>query len=48
MALQYGAIAKLGEQMQRLFTHASREQVHIIIYDDFVHDAKVCYNALLE
>jgi hypothetical protein len=47
-ALQYGAIAKLGEQMQRLFTHASREQVHIIIYDDFVHDAKACYNALLE
>lgn len=47
-ALQYGPIAKLGEQMQRLFTHARREQVHIIIYDDFVQDAKACYSALLE
>jgi hypothetical protein len=46
-ALQYGAMAKLGEQMQRLFTHASREQVHVIIYDDFAKDAKACYEALL-
>lgn len=34
--LQYGKVAMLGQQVQRLFTLFPREQVHIIFFEDFV------------
>lgn len=45
--LQYGEIAKLGAQMQRLFQLVPRESVHVIVYDDFASRPHICYRKLL-
>lgn len=45
--LQYGEIAKLGEQLYRVFQQVDRDQVHVIIYDDFATDTAGCYGQLI-
>lgn len=45
--LQYGEVAKLGAQMQRLFQLVPRKSVHIIFYDDFASSPDACYRKLL-
>ena len=45
--LQYGAIAKVGEQIERLLNYADADQVHVIVYDDFARDPKTVYCDLL-
>ncbi|ADE13800.1 hypothetical protein Nhal_0617 [Nitrosococcus halophilus Nc 4] len=45
--LQYGEVAKLGRQIQRLFQLVPRELVHVILYDDFSSRPDVCYRKLL-
>ncbi|MGH8274440.1 MAG: sulfotransferase [Gammaproteobacteria bacterium] len=45
---QYGEVAKLGAQVERLFDRVNREQIYLIIYDDFVDDPAGCYARLIE
>ena len=45
--LQYGSIAKTGEQVRRLFENVSRRQVHIVIYDDFSSNPRDTYLEVL-
>jgi hypothetical protein len=45
--LQYAAIGKLGEQIERLFTVFPREQVEIIWFEDFVRSTKQVYDRVL-
>lgn len=44
----YADACKLGEQVERLFSIFPKEQVHIIIFDDFVNDTKTCYEEVLD
>ena len=46
--LQYRAAASLGAQLERLYTHASREQVQVIVFDDLRSDARGVYTRALE
>lgn len=46
--LQYGRIARLGEQLERVFAAVPRGQVHVIVYDDFVSDPGSVYRSLLQ
>ena len=46
--LQYGRIAKMGEQLDRLYRTASNERIHVIVYDDFVASPGNEYARLLE
>lgn len=45
--LQYGPIAKLGEQMERLFNVADRSQIFVAFYEDFAKDPASTYRDLL-
>jgi len=42
--LQYGDIAKLGQQMQRLLSTVRRENVLTILFEDFKSDTKAVYD----
>jgi hypothetical protein len=44
----YADVCKLGTQIERLFDVFPREQVHIIMFDDFVRDTKTCYENVLD
>lgn len=44
----YADVCKLGAQIERLLAVFPRQQVHIIVFDDFVRDTKVCYEKVLE
>jgi len=44
--LQYGELAKIGEQMYRLFSAAPKDQIHVIVYDDFVRAPAAEYEAV--
>jgi hypothetical protein len=44
----YADVCKLGAQIERLLEIFPREQVHIILFDDFVRDTKTCYENVLE
>ena len=45
--LDYRRIASLGAQIASLFRAAPARQRHVIVYDDFVHNPRQCYeNAL--
>jgi hypothetical protein len=44
----YADVCKLGAQIERLFDVFPREQVHIIMFDDFVRDTKTCYENVLD
>lgn len=46
-AFKYGEIASIGSQMRRFLTFVPREQIHIIVYDDFSRDPSSVYNGLL-
>jgi hypothetical protein len=41
--LNYKSVGRLGEQVERLLRTAPREQVHIIVFDDFVADTPRAY-----
>lgn len=44
---QYGRIASLGWQMERLYRWVDRASVHCIVYDDFNADPAECYRNTL-
>ncbi len=46
--LFYGQVARLGEQVERLFQHVPRERVHLIFYDDFRDDLPGVYGDVLK
>lgn len=48
VALQYGAWAKAGEQVERLLSRVDRQQVHVIVYDDFSANPAASYAAVLD
>lgn len=43
----YADVCKLGAQIDRLLEVFPREQVHIVVFDDFVRDTKTCYENVL-
>ncbi len=45
--LQYAEIARLGEQVERLLSVFPREQVKLILYDDFSSNTKQVYEEVL-
>ncbi|MGL6337564.1 MAG: sulfotransferase domain-containing protein, partial [Waterburya sp.] len=46
--LQYAAVARLGEQVERLLTIFPREQIEIILFDDFAKNTKEVYERVLK
>ena len=46
-SLQYGDIAKLGKQVEKLFSIVKREDLHIIMFEDFKNNTKKVYEDLL-
>jgi hypothetical protein len=46
--LQYRAAASLGSQLQRLYDHASKDQVEVIVFDDLRSDARAVYTRTLD
>lgn len=46
--LLYADVCRLGAQIERLFRTFPREQVHVIVFGDFVRDTQPCYEAVLE
>ena len=47
-SLQYGEIAKLGGQVERLFSLVNKENIHIITFEDFKDHTKTVYNDVLK
>jgi len=45
--LQYGSVARTGEQLARLLEVFPREQVHVIVFDDFSQEPAAAYAAVL-
>jgi hypothetical protein len=45
--LVYRAVARYAEQVERYFQAFGREQVHVIIYDDFAADPSAAYSETL-
>jgi hypothetical protein len=45
--LQYAAVARLGEQIERLLTIFPREQIEIILFDDFAKFTNQVYERVL-
>lgn len=46
--LQYAAVGKLGEQIERLFTIFPRQQIEIVWFEDFITDTKKVYDRVLD
>lgn len=46
--MQYGRIAKIGFNLERLYTRVRPSQVYVIVYDDFAEDPKREYVNLLD
>ena len=46
--LQYREIASLGSQLRRVLSVFPAEQVHCIVFDDFIGDTRSCYVRLLQ
>ena len=46
--LQWGKIAKTGEQIERLLHFVPREKVKIIVFDDFINNTKKVYKEVLD
>ena len=44
----YGNIAKIGQQIKRLLSHISSENIHFILYDDFKDSTKSEYIKVLK
>lgn len=47
-SLQYGAVAKLGEQLERLYDQVSADRVLVIVFDDFKLDTAAAYRQAVE
>jgi hypothetical protein len=45
--LQYREVARLGSQLERLLTVFPRDQVEIIVFDDFIRDTQRVYEEVL-
>lgn len=45
--LQYRHSFLLGEQLARLLHVAGRDRLHVVVFDDFVADTRVCYREVL-
>lgn len=45
--LQYGPICTVGQQLLQVCSHASREQVHVVFFDDLITDIKKVYQDIL-
>ncbi|SHF57677.1 Sulfotransferase domain-containing protein [Desulfacinum infernum DSM 9756] len=46
--LYYREACLLGRHIERLYGYVSKDRVHVIIFDDFVQNAKKVYETLLE
>lgn len=46
--LLYGPMCKLGEQVERLKSHASDDRIHIMFLDDMKEDPSAAYRGILE
>jgi Sulfotransferase domain len=46
--LNYKSVGRLGEQIERLLRTARAEQVHIIVFDDFVSNTAATYRGTLQ
>ncbi len=46
--LRYGSCAKYGAQLERLYTHFPKEQVHVALFEDFKADAEGCVRDMLK
>lgn len=46
--LQYQAVARYTEQLKRLFKHFPKEQVKVILFDDFKDDVRHVYEDVLD
>ena len=47
-SLQYGEIAKLGKQLERLLSLVKKENIHIIMFDDFKDNTRIVYDNVLK
>lgn len=47
-ALQYRAVGSYAEQLERYFDVFGRDQVHVIVFEDFVRDVPAAYRGVLE
>ncbi|HEV2124502.1 MAG TPA: sulfotransferase [Chloroflexota bacterium] len=45
--LQYREVVRFSGQLERYLEQFGRENVHVIIFDDFVRDTEACYRAVL-
>ncbi len=45
--LLYGQVARLGQQLERLFATVERDRVHLIFYDDFRANLPVIYRQVV-
>lgn len=48
LVLQYGEVGRLGSQLERLLSVFPRDQVHLIVFEDFVNDPAAVYRGTLE
>jgi len=46
--LNYGEFARMGAQIERLFSIVGRDRAHVILFDDFTADTLSVYRALLD
>ncbi|MEW8073204.1 MAG: sulfotransferase [Candidatus Thiodiazotropha endolucinida] len=46
--LQYQAVASYSQQLKRLYKHFPKQQVKIILFDDFKGDARIAYEDVLD
>jgi hypothetical protein len=46
--LQYADVCRLGQQVARLYTLFPREQIKVILFDDFIADTRRVYRETLE
>ncbi len=46
--LQYGAVCRLGVQLQRLYGQLSSDRVHLIFFEDLVQNAPQTYQRVLQ
>jgi hypothetical protein len=45
--LQYREVVRFSEQLERYFEQVGRENVHVIVFEDFVRDTEACYREVL-
>ncbi len=45
--LQYAAVGRLGDQIERLYRQAGRDQCYVVVFDDLVADTRKVYEQVL-